>query len=118
MNEFQKKAVIKLESLANELGGKFVITSDLSKAEKFVEGNFLGFNIWIYPEGGADFSSEFYDERFEWQDFNNNEGGLLDKLTSSLRNGVINKEHYRLHPEKWPEPIFNLLIKKIIAFFK
>lgn len=117
MNEFQKQAVQKIDELAKELGGKFEITSDLSKWEKFIEGNVLGFNIWIYPEGGADFSSEFLDERFEWQAYKDKDK-LLEEFTSAIRNGIVNKEYYRSHPEKWIDPIFNQLIKKIKGIFR
>lgn len=111
MNDFQKKVVARIEQLGVEFNSEFILTVP-PLSLNYETGVLLGYQVWIHPEGGADFSSEFYDNRFEREDFKN-EDQLIAKLIFSLREGIINQDFYKKSPHKSPAPLFNRAIDNI-----
>ncbi|MEK2647172.1 hypothetical protein [Bdellovibrio sp. BCCA] len=115
-NEIQKKYVKRLEDLSTELEIEIrYLSNDNNKP--YITGKISDYRFWIYDTGDSDFSSEWYDRRFEIYDFKNEED-IVDAFINSLRDAIDRKEYYRKHPDKSPRPILNRLFRRTYNFWK
>lgn len=114
--EIQKKYIERIEKLSRELG---IEIRDLyfRPDQKYVSGKISDYSFWIYDTGDSDFSSEWYDRRFEIYGFKNEED-ILNAFIDSLKDAINRKDYFREHPDKSPPPVFNRLIDWISKLWK
>lgn len=111
MNAFQAEAVSALQDLARSMNTSLEVEQNVD-ATRYVQCKFIELDIWIYPEGSADFASSYIDRRFEKFDFDNSTK-LIQKLTKSIEEVIKNRDHYFANPEKDPAPILDRILQWI-----
>lgn len=117
MTEIQSKILKKLEYLSEEL--KIPIRDLSEKNNAYVSGLISDYKFWLYEDGEASFSSEYYDRRFEKYDFKD-EDDLINNFIDTLKEGILRRDYFRAHPSKSPLPLFNRLIdwfKDVLDYF-
>lgn len=112
----QDKLLNAIEVISKQL--KFPIGKLTNSNDQIsVTGKISDYQFWLHDDGGAYFSSDWYDRVFEIYDFPNHQQ-LIEAFASSLSDAIEKREYYKLNPEKSPKPTLNRFFDFLVSIWK